>query len=54
VRENETVFACFARAGEPQGYIEYSREKAPPEIMRQLMRKPELLRLAPTARSLLR
>jgi len=53
VRENETVFAWFARAGEPHGDIEYSREMAPPDVMRQLARKPELLRLAPTARSLL-
>ena len=54
VRETETVFAWFARSGESDCSVPFPREIAAPEILRQLARKPETLRLAPTARSLLR
>jgi hypothetical protein len=63
VRERETVFVWFGRFpdlaaherfGAALRHAEDWREGASPEILRQFMRKPEVLTLIPTRRSLLR
>lgn len=63
LREGEHVFVYFSRFDDASSYqshvarlarAEDWRQTAPPGILRQLMRKPEVLRLGPTSRSLLR
>lgn len=63
VREGETAFVWLARFEDGRALERFEarlrllpdpRATARPEILRQLMRKPERLRLAPTGRSLLR
>lgn len=62
IREGERVFVWFARFEDSRAFEQYGarlqraddwREAASPELLRQFMRKPEVLRLAPTSRSLL-
>lgn len=62
VREGEHVFVWFARFADVKEHGRYLarareenswRESAPRDVLRQLMRRPERLRLAPTDRSLL-
>ena len=63
VREGETVFAWFSGFGSVPAYEEHLAalarskawtEEAEPEMDRQIWRRNEVLRLVPTARSLLR
>jgi hypothetical protein len=62
VRERDTVFVWFTAFASHAGFARYeagvrrahaARERASAEVLHQLARKPEVIRLAPTARSLL-
>jgi hypothetical protein len=62
VREGENVFVWFARFNDPAAYERHSavlnqfprwRDEISKELARRLKREPEILKLSPTARSLL-
>ena len=62
VREGENVFVWFARSSDPAAYERHiaaltqfprRRDEISKELARRLKREPEILKLSPTARSLL-